>query len=204
MPASLELEWEGSRVGTSLPFRGSVRKQHDIWQDDSLRSGACGPALCTDRAGARFFEPPPCQSECFSHAEKVHFACLERADGANPSPSADSRRDKTALRIVPLQPPGLHWSRKEHHFRRPALTDLGSNPYPTRLELNSTLNDPPNMAVPKRKHSNSRTGKRRSHDRVKKRQIAYCPQCSIAVPTHTICPKCGYYQGRTVIEPKEA
>ncbi|QDT09115.1 50S ribosomal protein L32 [Planctomycetes bacterium K23_9] len=54
------------------------------------------------------------------------------------------------------------------------------------------------MAVPKRKHSNSRSGKRRSHDRVKKRQIGYCPQCSNAVPTHTICPKCGYYQGRTV------
>ncbi|MEL6104657.1 MAG: 50S ribosomal protein L32 [Planctomycetota bacterium] len=59
------------------------------------------------------------------------------------------------------------------------------------------------MAVPKRKHSNSRSGKRRSHDRVKKRQIAYCPQCSVAVPTHTICPKCGYYMGRTVVEPSD-
>ncbi|MEM9588533.1 MAG: 50S ribosomal protein L32 [Planctomycetota bacterium] len=56
------------------------------------------------------------------------------------------------------------------------------------------------MAVPKRKHSNSRSGKRRSHDHVKKRQISYCPQCSAAVPTHTICPKCGYYMGRTVVE----
>lgn len=73
--------------------------------------------------------------------------------------------------------------------------------------LNVTLEFPstrfPAMAVPKRKHSNSRTGKRRSHDRVKKRQIAYCPQCSAAVPTHTICPKCGYYQGRTVVETAE-
>ncbi|WP_145276450.1 50S ribosomal protein L32 [Planctomycetes bacterium SV_7m_r] len=59
------------------------------------------------------------------------------------------------------------------------------------------------MAVPKRKHSNSRTGNRRSHDRVKKAQIAYCPQCSQAVPTHTICPKCGHYMGRTLVEPTE-
>ncbi|WP_145168804.1 50S ribosomal protein L32 [Rubripirellula lacrimiformis] len=60
------------------------------------------------------------------------------------------------------------------------------------------------MAVPKRKHSNARTGSRRAHDRVKKRQIAYCPQCSTAVPTHSICPKCGYYQGRTVVEHEDA
>lgn len=55
------------------------------------------------------------------------------------------------------------------------------------------------MAVPKRKHSNSRSGKRRSHDRLKPRQLAFCPQCSTAVPTHVVCPKCGYYQGRTLV-----
>ncbi|MGV3484017.1 MAG: 50S ribosomal protein L32 [Planctomycetaceae bacterium] len=59
------------------------------------------------------------------------------------------------------------------------------------------------MAVPKRRHSNSRTGKRRSHHHLKKRQIAYCPACSSATPTHTICPKCGYYQGRTIVESTE-
>lgn len=56
------------------------------------------------------------------------------------------------------------------------------------------------MAVPKRKHSNSRSGKRRSHDHVAKRQLAYCPQCNGPVPTHTICPNCGHYQGRTLVE----
>ncbi|TWT66532.1 50S ribosomal protein L32 [Allorhodopirellula solitaria] len=60
------------------------------------------------------------------------------------------------------------------------------------------------MAVPKRKHSNSRTGKRRSHDALKKRSIGYCPQCSSAVPTHHVCPKCGYYQGRTVVKQEES
>ncbi len=56
------------------------------------------------------------------------------------------------------------------------------------------------MAVPKRRHSNSRTNKRRSHHHIKPRQLGYCPQCSSPAPTHTICPKCGYYQGRTLIE----
>ena len=59
------------------------------------------------------------------------------------------------------------------------------------------------MAVPKRKQSNSRTGHRRSHDRKKPRQLGYCTQCSTAVPTHVVCPKCGYYMGRTVVEMEE-
>ena len=54
------------------------------------------------------------------------------------------------------------------------------------------------MAVPKRKHSNSRTGKRRSQDAKKPRQIEYCSQCSSAVPSHTVCAKCGHYMGRKV------
>ncbi|MEZ6091201.1 MAG: 50S ribosomal protein L32 [Pirellulaceae bacterium] len=49
------------------------------------------------------------------------------------------------------------------------------------------------MAVPKRKHSNSRTNKRRSHDHLSTKQLTSCPQCSTVIPTHTICPKCGNY-----------
>jgi len=60
------------------------------------------------------------------------------------------------------------------------------------------------MAVPKRKQSNSRTGNRRSHDALKAKQLTYCPKCSFAVPTHVICPTCGYYMGRTVVEMEEA
>ena len=56
------------------------------------------------------------------------------------------------------------------------------------------------MAVPKRKHSNSRTGKRRSHDAKRPRDLTFCPKCSVAVPTHVACPNCGYYMGRVVDE----
>jgi large subunit ribosomal protein L32 len=59
------------------------------------------------------------------------------------------------------------------------------------------------MAVPKRKQSNSRTGKRRSHDRLKAKPMAICAKCSTAVPTHVVCPNCGYYMGRVVTPSKE-
>ncbi len=56
------------------------------------------------------------------------------------------------------------------------------------------------MAVPKRKHSNARTGSRRAHDALKPRQLQVCPQCSHVLPTHVICPNCGHYMGRKVVE----
>ena len=55
------------------------------------------------------------------------------------------------------------------------------------------------MAVPKRRQSNARTGTRRAHDAKKPKQLHYCPQCSTAVPSHVICPNCGYYMGRVVV-----
>ncbi len=60
------------------------------------------------------------------------------------------------------------------------------------------------MAVPKRKHSNARTGSRRAHDGLKPRHILYCAQCGTAVPPHVVCPNCGHYMGRRVVEPEEA
>ena len=56
------------------------------------------------------------------------------------------------------------------------------------------------MAVPKRKQSNSRTGSRRSHDAKKPRQMGECPKCNTVRPTHVVCPNCGYYMGRVVME----
>jgi large subunit ribosomal protein L32 len=56
------------------------------------------------------------------------------------------------------------------------------------------------MAVPKRKHSNSRTGKRRAHDAKKAKATGLCPQCNTSRPTHVVCPTCGYYMGRIVVE----
>ncbi|RMG04786.1 MAG: 50S ribosomal protein L32 [Planctomycetota bacterium] len=56
------------------------------------------------------------------------------------------------------------------------------------------------MAVPKRKQSNARTGSRRAHDHLKAKQLARCAECGTAVPTHVVCPNCGYYMGRNVVD----
>ncbi|HID75119.1 MAG TPA: 50S ribosomal protein L32 [Planctomycetaceae bacterium] len=56
------------------------------------------------------------------------------------------------------------------------------------------------MAVPKRKHSNARTGARRAHDAKRPPSLVFCAQCSNAVPPHTVCPKCGQYMDRKVLE----
>ncbi|MDP1797518.1 MAG: 50S ribosomal protein L32 [Planctomycetaceae bacterium] len=59
------------------------------------------------------------------------------------------------------------------------------------------------MAVPKRRQSKARSAKRRSHNALKAIQLANCPQCQTRVPTHLVCPVCGYYQGRTLVDTEE-
>jgi large subunit ribosomal protein L32 len=58
------------------------------------------------------------------------------------------------------------------------------------------------MAVPKRRHSNSRTGRRRAHDALALKQLQFCPKCSRPIQSHVICDNCGSYMGREVIEQK--
>jgi large subunit ribosomal protein L32 len=52
------------------------------------------------------------------------------------------------------------------------------------------------MAVPKRKTSRSRRGKRRSHDALRIPNLSLCPQCSEPKLPHRICPQCGTYRGK--------
>ena len=59
------------------------------------------------------------------------------------------------------------------------------------------------MPNPKRKHSKSRTGKRRAHDHLTPPAVGSCPHCGEPRPPHRVCPKCGFYRGRIAIEKKE-
>ena len=59
------------------------------------------------------------------------------------------------------------------------------------------------MAVPKRRVSHARQGKRRSHHHIKPTQVQYCPQCQNPVLPHHVCSECGYYQGREVVTVEE-
>ena len=48
------------------------------------------------------------------------------------------------------------------------------------------------MANPKRRHSKTRTSKRRSHDGLRARSLSECPNCHERRLPHRVCAKCGY------------
>jgi len=60
------------------------------------------------------------------------------------------------------------------------------------------------MALPKRKYASARQGKRRSHLAASPPALAECPQCHSPRPPHRVCPVCGSYNGRQVIEVKDS
>ncbi|HIC56174.1 MAG TPA: 50S ribosomal protein L32 [Acidobacteria bacterium] len=60
------------------------------------------------------------------------------------------------------------------------------------------------MANPKRRHSKSRTSKRRTHDALDPVYTNECPQCHEPKIPHRVCSNCGYYKGRQVKVVKEA
>jgi large subunit ribosomal protein L32 len=59
------------------------------------------------------------------------------------------------------------------------------------------------MALPKRKISKSRGRKRRTHQKVTLANLSTCSQCNEPKLPHHVCPNCGYYKGRAVIETEE-
>ena len=52
---------------------------------------------------------------------------------------------------------------------------------------------------PKRKHSQGRRDRRRAHDALVPVTTVTCSNCGEVRPSHTVCPNCGFYQGREVI-----
>jgi large subunit ribosomal protein L32 len=56
------------------------------------------------------------------------------------------------------------------------------------------------MAVPKQKQSHSRTSKRRAQHKISAPTYNACPTCHSPRLPHRVCPVCGTYAGREVIE----
>mgnify|MGYP002737537093 FL=1 len=57
------------------------------------------------------------------------------------------------------------------------------------------------MAVPKRKTSKAKTASRRASSyRLNKATAVECPNCHETKLPHRVCPNCGYYDGKQVVE----
>jgi large subunit ribosomal protein L32 len=54
--------------------------------------------------------------------------------------------------------------------------------------------------VPKKKTSKASRDARRSHHALSPKNLTSCPQCGAAKPQHVVCPSCGSYGGRQVLE----
>ena len=52
---------------------------------------------------------------------------------------------------------------------------------------------------PKRKHSKGRRDRRRAQDAMVPTALVVCSNCGEMRLPHTVCPNCGYYEGREVI-----
>ena len=58
-------------------------------------------------------------------------------------------------------------------------------------------------AVPKRRISSQRRGKRRSADFVPMPTLIACKQCGELIAPHRVCPSCGSYKGTIVVTKSE-
>lgn len=59
------------------------------------------------------------------------------------------------------------------------------------------------MALPKRRTSKARQGNREASKGLKPINLVNCPNCQELIKPHHVCPECGYYAGREVIESEE-
>ncbi len=60
------------------------------------------------------------------------------------------------------------------------------------------------MAVPKRKTTPSRRGKRRSHHSQFGINAVECPNCGELKLAHHVCAACGYYNKKEIIDKSES
>jgi len=56
------------------------------------------------------------------------------------------------------------------------------------------------MAVPKQKSSKGRTRRRRSHHGLSSAALVKCSHCGKPASPHQVCPNCGYYKNREVVD----
>ncbi|MCS6827266.1 MAG: 50S ribosomal protein L32 [Caldilinea sp.] len=58
------------------------------------------------------------------------------------------------------------------------------------------------VPLPKRKLSKGRRNRRRAHDAIGTPALVECGNCHQPILPHRVCPHCGFYKGRQVLEIK--
>ncbi len=56
------------------------------------------------------------------------------------------------------------------------------------------------MANPKRRTSKARRDKRRAHHALKTPGLSRCENCQELKLPHRVCPSCGFYKGKEILE----
>lgn len=56
------------------------------------------------------------------------------------------------------------------------------------------------MAVPKKRHSKSKVGRRRMHYHLEEIETVKCENCGNLKLPHRVCSFCGFYKNKKVIE----
>ena len=57
--------------------------------------------------------------------------------------------------------------------------------------------------LPKRRVSSGRRDRRRAHDALKARNVVVCSNSGETRLPHRVCPNCGQYQGREILDVTE-
>lgn len=58
------------------------------------------------------------------------------------------------------------------------------------------------MAVPKRRSSRMQRRQRKAANRYEGVQVTFCRNCNAPAAPHRVCPSCGCYDGKQIIEAK--
>ena len=56
------------------------------------------------------------------------------------------------------------------------------------------------MALPKHRSSKQKTRSRRAHHALGRPNLAQCKHCGAYTSPHRVCPACGWYKDRIVLE----
>lgn len=55
------------------------------------------------------------------------------------------------------------------------------------------------MSVQKQRHTKARRDRARKMLALKPKKTVKCSQCKAEIQAHIVCPKCGYYKGKEVV-----